>query len=244
MELGPLLGAGKGAEVFEAGDDVIKLYRAGIGPEQARHEAGILDALRSTALVVPRSLGVVQASGRWGLRMTRMPGRPLGEAIIEGADLPDLVATVARMHREVHGQRVAGLQSLRARLLDRIERVSPLTGAERARLRHRLAALPDGDALCHGDFHPFNIIAEGERLAIIDWLDATSGPAAADVGRTYLLVLHNVPVLAEPYLAARLHGADFDREAVEAWLPVLAGARLAENVPEEAARLLALVRTA
>ena len=244
MELGPLLGAGNVAEVFEAGDHVLKLYRAGVGSEQARREAHILDALQDTDLNVPQSLGVVQASGRWGLRMTRMPGRPLGEAMIDSATLPALVETLARMHREVHAQRVARLQSLRARLSDRIERVSLLTDAERARLLDRLAALPDGDALCHGDFHPFNIIAEGERLAIIDWLDATSGPAAADVGRTYLLVLHNVPALAEPYLAARLRAADFDREAVDAWLPVLAGARLAENVPEEAARLLDLVRTA
>lgn len=242
MKLGPRLGAGKLAEVFEAGDDVIKLYRAGVGPEQARHEAGILDALRDTALAVPRSLGVVQADGRWGLRMTRMPGRPLGEAMADGDDLPALVETLAGIHRLVHEQRVAGLRGLRDRLADRIKRIAMLNGAERTRLLERLAALPDGDALCHGDFHPYNIIADGDALAIIDWLDATRGPAAADVGRTYLLVLLNVPVLAEPYLAARLRGADFDRDAVEAWLPVLAGARLAEDVPEETERLLDLVR--
>lgn len=244
MKLGPLLGAGKVAEVFEAGDDVIKLYRAGVGPEQARHEAGILHALRDTALVVPRSLGVMQAEGRWGLLMTRMRGRPLGEAMIAGADFSGLVETLAELHRQVHGQRVAGLPSLRHRLVDRIGRVSLLNGAERARLLDRLTALPDGDALCHGDFHPFNIVADGRELGIIDWLDATSGPAAADVGRTYLLVLHNLPSLAEPYLAARLRGATFDRRGVEAWLPVLAGARLAENVPEETDRLLDLVRAA
>lgn len=242
MQIGRLLGQGRVAEVFEADAGAIKLYRAGIGPEQARHEAGILDALRGTDLIVPRSLGVVQVEGRWGLSMTRLPGRPLGEISVASADPAALVETLAGLQRRIHGQRIAGLPALRPRLADRIARATLLTEAERSRLIERLDALPDGDALCHGDFHPFNVMVDGDRLGVIDWLDATSGPAVADVGRTYLLALHNLPELAEPYLRARLHGAEFGRPDIAAWLPVLAGARLAENVPAETDRLLALAR--
>lgn len=238
MQVGRLLGYGKIAEVYEAGADVLKLYRAGTGPEQARHEAMILQVLEGHPIDVPRALGVVEQGGRWGLLMSRISGRPL-------AEMPSpvsMVETMVGLHGAVHALSGKGLPALRERLVARIGQAARLTEGERARLLERLLQLPDGDRLCHGDFHPFNIMVDGERLAVIDWLDATNGPPAADVGRTYLLALHNLPELAEPYLVARLRHAPFDRQAVMDWLPVLAGARLAENVPEEDERLLALVR--
>ena len=46
--------------------------------------------------------------------------------------------------------------------------------------------------------------------------------------------------MAEASLAAYLAIAPIERAAVFAWLPVLAAARLAENVPEEVAALMAM----
>jgi hypothetical protein len=31
-----------------------------------------------------------------------------------------------------------------------------------------LKDLPDGDRLCHGDFHPWNIIASGKEVVVVD----------------------------------------------------------------------------
>ena len=77
---------------------------------------------------------------------------------------------------------------------------------------------------------------------IIDWLDATSGPPAADACRTYLLLLNTVPGLAEAYLA--LYGARSGRprDEIMAWLPLMAAARLAEGILAEAAALRHLAR--
>jgi aminoglycoside phosphotransferase (APT) family kinase protein len=241
MTLGRRLGAGRIAEVFEWGADVVKLYAVGIGPEQAEREATVLDGLRDGALLVPRTLGVIEVDGRWGLLMTRMPGRPLAEQLA-GDGLAAGVARFAALHRQMHQQSVAGLMPLKARLATRIGRVRQLDEATRARLLDRLKGLPDGDRLCHGDFHPFNIMADGDWLGIIDWLDATSGPPAADVCRSYLLMLHHVPEVAELYLDARTEGAEFNRADVESWLAVHAAARLDENVPDEVEQLLALAR--
>jgi aminoglycoside phosphotransferase (APT) family kinase protein len=239
MMLGRRLGAGRIAEVFEWGADVLKLYGVGIGPEQAQREAVVLDGLSDTGLVVPRALGVVEIDGRWGLRMTRMPGRPLAE-LMTGDGFAAGVARFAELHRQMHQQHVAGLMRLKARLATRIGRAQQLDGVTRTHLLDRLVRLPDGDRLCHGDFHPFNIMADGDDLAVIDWLDATSGPPAADVCRSYLLTLQHAPDLAELYLKVRIEGADFDLADVLDWLPVQAAARLDENVPDEVERLLAL----
>ena len=242
MELGRLLGEGKVAQVFEAGGDVLKLYRAGIGPEAARREAENLRVIERLPLPVPRVLGVVEVDGRWGVRMSRAAGAPLAEQMVGASQIDAAVAAAVELHRRVHGQPGTGLTPLRERLAGQIGRAVQLSDGERRALLDRLGELPGGDRVCHGDFHPFNVMVEGAMHTIIDWLDATCGPPAADVARTYLLVLHNMPDLAERYLDMYLADAALERADVLDWLPVLAGGRLSENVPHEEARLLALVR--
>lgn len=234
--LGRRIGTGRVAEVYADGDDVLKLYAAGIGPEQAEREAVVLAALLSTSLVVPKALGVIEIQGRWGLRMTRMAGAPL--ALAEGS-----ASILADLHYAVHSHSITSLPLLKPRLADRISRAVQLGDEERRALLGRLDVLNDGSNLCHGDFHPANIMVGEAGPAIIDWLDASSGPAAADVARTYLLAKHHFAALAKPYLDAYVARSTLERESVMSWLPVLAAARLTEHVPDEEAALLALART-
>jgi Ser/Thr protein kinase RdoA (MazF antagonist) len=117
---------------------------------------------------------------------------------------------------------------------------SGLTEHVRRRLRDRAGTLPDGDRLLHGDFHPYNILGSLEAATVVDWLDATCGPPAADVCRSWLLMQTVSPALADAYLDAYLTISPLPRDAVFAWLPVLAAARLAENVPNETDSLIAM----
>ena len=41
--------------------------------------------------------------------------------------------------------------------------------------------------VCHGDFHPLNVLVDGPRSSVIDWTDAGLAPREADVSRTALL---------------------------------------------------------
>jgi aminoglycoside phosphotransferase len=238
MTLGALLGAGRLAEVYEDSGGVVKLYRPGVGPEMAQHEAFVLDALRVTALTVPVNLGVSQIEGRWGLRISRMPGTALGGQI-EAGNLPAVLSVLVDMHRAVLSCSVSGLPKIKQRLADRLGRAAHLGTSQQATLLDRLTLLPDGDTLCHGDFHPYNIMVDGQRAGIIDWPDATLGPPAADIARTYMLMALHMPEMAERYLEAMTRtGISAQREVMD-WLPVIAGARLAEQVDGEADQLLA-----
>ena len=49
-----------------------------------------------------------------------------------------------------------------------------------------LNGLPDGDRLCHGDFHPGNCIIGDDGMRVIDWPNAYAGDPDADVARTLL----------------------------------------------------------
>jgi len=114
---------------------------------------------------------------------------------------------------------------------------------ERRDLLDGIADMPDGDRLCHGDFHPMNILGEASQPVIIDWPDARRGDPAADVCRSYLLMKFHAAEIATTYLDAYCRAAGMWRQAVLNWLPYVAAARLAEDVPSQFDGLLKIVDT-
>jgi aminoglycoside phosphotransferase (APT) family kinase protein len=54
---------------------------------------------------------------------------------------------------------------------------------------------PAPDVICHGDMHPFNLLADGDQVTVLDWTSAMLAPRAYDVAFTSLL-LSEPPVRA------------------------------------------------
>jgi len=103
--------------------------------------------------------------------------------------------------------------------------------------------MPYRDRLCHGDFHPMNVLGEASQPVVIDWPNACRGDPAGDVCRSYLILKLHADEVAEPYLDAYCRVASIPRQTILNWLPYVAAARLAEDVPGEQDRLLELDRT-
>jgi aminoglycoside phosphotransferase (APT) family kinase protein len=55
--------------------------------------------------------------------------------------------------------------------------------------------------ICHGDFHPFNVLVHRRQLAVIDWTDCGIGDHHGDVARTALLF--ELPGIAAVQRSAR-----------------------------------------
>lgn len=98
--------------------------------------------------------------------------------------------------------------------------------------------MPKGDRLCHGDFHPINVLGQTSQPLVIDWPDACRGDPSADVCRSYLLLKLHAAEIAEPYLDAYCRITNISRVTIVGWLPYVAAARLAEDVPNDFERLL------
>src|SRR4029077_4433982 len=98
-------------------------------------------------------------------------------------------ATVmGRAHAEMHRCQAPGsLPLLNDSLRARIESAPALPPPLASYALATLETLPQGDRLCHGDFHPGNIIGTWEALVVIDWGDASRESPLADVARTELL---------------------------------------------------------
>jgi Ser/Thr protein kinase RdoA (MazF antagonist) len=237
--LGSVIGTGKEAEVLEYGTAVVKLYNADRPKRSAFREAAILALVESFALPVPEVHAVRRFGDRWGVIMSRAPGRSFVDAVRQQPDLlPAYLKEMALLHLRVHEHPGAQFPGAKARLAADIGKARRLGKVQRKALLERLAAMPDGDRLCHGDFHPLNILGPPGRAIIVDWPNASRGDPAADVCRSYVLIRPPAPEIASLYVDAYAATGGIDRERIEAWLPFVAAARLAEGVPDEEDELL------
>lgn len=229
-----LIGAGNMAEVFEHGANVLKLFRVGEGAKNPALEIAAMAIAAEHGLPAPEVFDLARHEGRWGIEMQRVPGEPLARLVEGRPELAgDVIGIMVRLQLDMHRREENRLPALKPRLAERIGRAPGLAAARRRELLAMLHDLPDGTALCHGDFHPFNLVGDLHNPMIIDWADASSGPAAADACRSYLILRPVVPALADAYLGAYAEGAEVERQAILAWLPCLAAARLCEGLVDQ-----------
>jgi aminoglycoside phosphotransferase (APT) family kinase protein len=171
----------------------------------------------------------------------------------------DLARSLAEAHALIHGiEAPPDLPELKKLLVARIE-----AGVEDQSLRdfalRVLEPLPEGNRLCHGDFHPGNVLISELRVSVIDWGNATRGAPEADYARTALLIGHGDPppgtsrlfrsvIGAGRSIFARAYARNYRRRAqgpladVRSWEIAHAAARLAEGIEAETSMLIVFLR--
>lgn len=253
---GPRVGAGREAEVYAWDDDaVLKLYRPGFGGHHA--EAAALRSLDGAG-VAPRLLDVVDHDGRTGLVLERFDGPDMLTLLQRRPwRVLGLARSLATAHRVVHSVAApAELPDLRQVLSARINN-AVLPPHLRSFAMRVLAGLPDGGRLCHGDYHPGNVLLATDRSVVIDWAAAARGVPEAHYARTLLLLrwadpLPGTPLLSRTLIAmgrsllARHYAATYRRGApvlrqVDSWLLVHVAARLSEGIQAEQAMLIGML---
>jgi Ser/Thr protein kinase RdoA (MazF antagonist) len=258
-----LLGEGREAEVFALdGERVLRLARSADRADALDAEHAALLAAGAAGAPVPRVYERVAVEGRPGLVLERLPDRNL---LLEIGARPWRVWPISRslgtLHARIHAAAAPdSLPGVHERLRERLS--SPLVPAPvRSRALAQLEELPAGDRLCHGDFHPGNVLVGGAAgdggMVAIDWTGASRGDPAADVARSFLIIRFGAltpdatrAVTALAHVGRRLLWGGYLRayssatrlrwSAVEGWLPVIAAARLAEDIAGERAHLLKL----
>ncbi len=122
------------------------------------------------------------------------------------------------------------MEAMGERLERQIKSVHKLDEKQKESILNKLHSIKFEPRLCHGDFHPFNLILSEKNVSIIDWVDACSGDIRADVFRTYLLYAQSHIELAEMYLQIYCRNTDLTREEIFQWAPIITAARFSEKV--------------
>lgn len=255
---GTRIGAGRTAEIYEYGEQrVLKLYVPGIPEAQVEAEFRISGAAGRAGIRTPMALARVRHDDRHGIVFEKIAGGTMLAALARrGGSVAGESERMARLHSQIHRIAVPGLPDQKSSLRDRIARAPLLSDEVKNRLALMLQALPDGDRLCHGDFHPDNIMLDNQEW-IIDWMTGMSGHPAGDAARTALLLRFgslpdNAPAevaawltdmraeLLDGYLLSYAKQTGTTREQIERWMPPVAAARLCDGIPEAEKETLAI----
>lgn len=249
--MGDRLAVGATAEVYGLGDDrVVKLYFAdrGAPATAAEREAARTRAVADRLDCVPATEGTVSVRGRHGVVFERVDGATLlADTLDRPWTLPRAATRLAELHARIHAVPAPNdgrLPRLRDRLGRRLDDVTGVPDRTLRQARETLEALPDGDALCHGDLHPGNVLLGDRGPVAIDWVDVSVGHPAADVARTSVLLRFSVGPdegvllrvarawFRRRYLQRYCSLTGVDGSLVRRFEGVVALARVEEAVPE------------
>lgn len=191
------------------------------GTELPRREARVLELLQGSDIPAPEVVALdpdAETCDVPALLMTRLPGRVELRPADMSAWLARLAAPLPAIH-EVPGS--AELQAYRP-YTDPADFALPAWWQGRA--WQKLLELAQGPApetprrFIHRDYHPTNVLwSRGKLSGIIDWVNASMGPVAIDVGhcRRNLVALYGVDA-ADQFLGAYSALAG---QPVSAWHP-------------------------
>ncbi len=221
---GEQIGAGMSAVIYAHNGIAAKVFRESQYRRQAFQEAFTMAVIETLNIPAPRVYGVETFQNRPVLLMDHIKGVSLLDISMENPEKTgECIGKVVELQASMHQTVSNDFRPLRMVLSGNIIASPSLSPKEKERLLTMLSELPDGNALCHGDFHGGNILFDGKNYTIIDWAEVACGDPAADACRSYLDYSMGQAEYEEIYLDKYSALTGRTREEVLTWLPVVAG---------------------
>lgn len=238
METKTRIGTGAQSEVFLDDTCAIKVFKPGYSKAAVFYEATVTACIEQTGLPIAKVRETILIKDRYAIRYEYIPGKTLTSYMVDdSANLQHYIDIMVNLQLSIFAKKNVLPIALKDRLKSKISCNDCIGETEKQRLLTRLARLPDGTQLCHGDFHGSNILLQDDKPYIIDWIDASVGHPDGDVCRTYMVCALYNPDMAEKYLHCYCNKTGTAEDDILAWLPVVAAARLSESHSDESDRL-------
>lgn len=221
---GERVGLGQSAAVYAKNGVAAKVYRETQPHYQPFMEAFYIAMVSELGLPVPKIYAVETFLNQTAVVMDQVRGKSLYDIAMEDPSrIGETLDKVVEMQIAMHKVSAGVFRPLKMVLGANIAASPGLTTGEKDRLNKELARLPDGLAICHGDFHGGNILFDGKTYMIIDWAEVACGAPAGDACRTYMDYYMGSREIADAYLKKYCAASGLTREEILAWLPVTAG---------------------
>ena len=232
---GPIIGKGSQATVYANGEFAIKLYREDYPKRNVFSEAYIMANLEEVNFPSPKVYEVISVNGQYGLRMDQVKGKLMSEDLNNPVKTQETMDDIIALQYRLQKYEDANWDwapNIKVRMSNDLKLNDRLSPATQKKLLKKLESLPEGNDLCHCDFHTDNVFVDGENYIIIDLLQISKGDFTADAACSYVAYSLINSELADYYLNQYCNVAGISKERVLQWLPIYAGTLLGQ-VPEE-----------
>jgi aminoglycoside phosphotransferase (APT) family kinase protein len=244
MKCGKAIGEGNTATVYEWEEGTaLKLFVRGYPENAAEREFLNVKAINEMNFAKPKAYDMIRYEGQIGIVYDKVEGETLEDWVLRTGDLQGCAKHMAMLHKAIVRNNVSDVADYKPFLKYNILNATTAGLMEQEKALNSLDKLKAGDTLCHGDFHPGNILLSNGRTMVIDFMNVCHGDWLYDVARTVFLVEYTpVPVetddretmlqlkktLADLYLVEM----NVTREMIQDYLSVIMVARMGE-CPDE-----------
>ena len=258
MTLGKVIGRGNTAEVLEMveGNKVLKLFYEKIPLEYINKEYDTSRIINQLAIPSPHAHEIIKMKDKWGIVYDKVTGHNFTQTLSSlPFSLKKHALLFAELHTSIHRKSTNQLTPQKEYLARNISRTDHLSHEEKEEILRYLIHLPDDNKVCHGDFHPDNIILLAGKPMVLDWMTGTSGNPCGDVARTLIILRYSSltpgmsmatkfviqtvrKAFGNLYIKSYIKLTHTSVENIEQWfLPVMAS-RLVEGIPEQEKQFL------
>ena len=177
------IGEGRTAEVFRTSDgQAVKLYYPHYSLVAATAEREKAVQVARVYQKAPRVGELSRLRDRISLFMELIRGVPLN-TLIHRSDIRNTGLSLGLMQRDLHIRPSEGLPRAGGIYQPAIQDFPGISSRLRQAMLKYLQSRRD-DRLCHGDFHPGNVLQTNKEWRLIDWSTAFAGDPLADIALT------------------------------------------------------------
>jgi len=240
MKYGKIIGVGNTATVYEWEEGkVLKLFYEGYSKEAVEREFDNAKAIENMDFSKSKAYEIIFCEERMGIIYDKVEGESLLNWVMKTGDVQECAIYMAKLHKEILKNRISNVPNYKDFFKCNIVNAPSANSKKREEVLQMLDKLLDGNTLCHGDFHPGNILISDGHTMVIDFMNVCHGDFLYDVARTVFLVEYTpVPIevndremllrfkktLADLYLMQM----DVTREMIQDYLSVIIAARVGE----------------
>ncbi len=258
-EPGERISGGRTAEIFAWGNEyVIKLIRPGFPPYLADQEYHFSGAVQAMGAPAPRPVELVDIEGRRGVILQRVTGPTMATQMWRSLARVNVYARLlGELHAGLHRLRAPDFPSQRERVIYRLSESRYLSPELKHTLIRLAQSLPEDEVVCHGDFHPENVILAKEGPLVIDWESSMHGSPDGDVANTVLWIRMALTFenrlrgwllrqlgrrIEAAYLSAYHRAAPGTLTHLEEWIALQAACHLSDGQSEKIPHLFGILR--
>lgn len=213
-----IIGKGNTAEVFDIGDGkILKLFIEGYPKEPVEREFSNAKIMEKFCLPVPFCFELTEKNGRYGIVYEKVSGVDLYSYITRTGQVQKGLEILVGLQKQILNKECVDLISYK-------DFIKLVIGDRDPSVLEKIEKLPDGNNICHGDFHPFNILVDDEgNSRVIDFMNLCRGPKLYDIARSYYLMRGDGPVNPDivPLLQAYLKCHGVEESDLESYFEVI-----------------------